>query len=228
MSKAKETVSSTADKRSRVWTVVLYPDSLPADWVDKLRSIKVQILLSPPHDKDIADDGKTTKKLHHHALLMFSSKKSMDQIFGLFQSIYGSVATATGKGVSIPGVATINDECRVHDKHAMARYLCHLDNPEKAQYDTSGLVAMNGADVMELLKKSLTETQEVFMAIQQFIIDNDITEFCDLADAVRCDRDWYLIVTTKATLFFSKYIQSRRHKSMQPQEVKDDVETSTD
>lgn len=97
----------------------------------------------------------------------------------------------------------------------MVLYLAHVDNPDKFQYDVNEIKGYNGDDVMESLKKSLQETQDTILAIQNFITDNDITEFCDLEDAVSFNRDWYLMVTTKSTLFFKTYIQSRRHKKLE-------------
>lgn len=210
MAKNSSDVQKKADeKRSRNWWVVLYPDDLPADWVEKLQSLKVKIVLSPLHDKDLNDKGKP-KKNHHHVILMFTTKKSAAQITGLLKSIF-----VESNGV-IQGVATvIEKECIIHDIHTTVRYLAHIDNPEKAQYDVNEIKGYNGADVMELLKKSLQERQDTILAIQKFIVDNDITEFCDLADAVSFDREWYLLVTTKSTLFFKTYIQSRRHKKLE-------------
>lgn len=210
MAKNSSAVQSKADeKRGRNWCVVLYPDDLPDDWLEKLQSLKVKIVLSPLHNQDFNADG-TPKKSHHHVILMFTTKKSAAQIVGLLKSIYGEVNN------SIQGIATVLvEQCIVHDIHAMVRYLAHVDNPDKFQYDVNDIRGYNGADVMELLKKSLQETQDTILAIQNFIVDNDITEFCDLADAVSFNRDWYLMVTTKSTLFFRTYIQSRRHKKLE-------------
>lgn len=86
MAKNSSAVQSKADeKRGRNWCVVLYPDDLPTDWLEKLQSLKVKIVLSPLHDKDFNADG-TPKKSHHHAIWMFTTKKSAVQIIGLLKS----------------------------------------------------------------------------------------------------------------------------------------------
>ena len=193
--KQKEYDSKRKDTRARNWWFVLYPDDLPEDFLERLKSVKAKMVLSPLHDKDTNSDG-SAKKIHYHLITMFDGLKSETQIIGLFKSLFGE--TDTG---SIPGVATITaNNCIVHDKGGTVRYLAHLDNPEKYQYDVNEIQGFNGADVMELLKHSLSETQDVIRAMQNYIIANEITELCDFATAIENNAEWYLTLTTKATV----------------------------
>lgn len=196
-----------ADSRGRNWTIVLYPDDLPEDWLDKVRDIKCKLVLSPLHDKDENADG-TPKKPHYHALLMFGGIKSLNAVRGLFVSLFGE-----NDNGAIPGVATIAKNCIVHDTGAMVRYLVHMDNPEKHQYSVDDMQAFNGADLMELLRRSMSETQSIMVEMEKYIEDNEITELCDFARAIRETKpDWYMILTTKSTVYFNAFIRSRRHK----------------
>lgn len=209
----KQAVQKAADdKRGRNWTIILYPEDLPVNWEIKLQSLKVKIILSPCHDKDLKEDG-TTKKKHYHAILMFSNKKSATQVIGLLKSVFGAADN------SIQGVATVlAEQCLVHDIYAAVRYLAHIDNPDKAQYSANEIKGLNGADVMGKLKMTETETQDTVLAIQNFVADNDITEFCDLVDMASSNREWYRIVTGKYAMFFKSYVQSRRYKYRQSAE----------
>lgn len=196
------------DKRNRNWTVILYPENLTSDWEIKLQSIGAQIMLSPCHDKDLKEDG-TTKKKHYHAILMFSVKKSGSQISGMLKSVFGE------SNGSIIGVANITAEnCIIHNIFAATRYLAHMDNPEKAQYNPGEIRGLNGADVMSKLKITESETQDIILAMQNFVDDNDITEFCDLARAASSDREWYRVLTSKY-MFFEKYIRSRKFQQIE-------------
>ena len=46
--------------QSRSWTFVLYPESCPEDWQEKL--LGVPFLRSPLHDKDVNPDGTLTPR----------------------------------------------------------------------------------------------------------------------------------------------------------------------
>ena len=68
---------STKDGRYRYWTIVVYPDSAPQDWRQKLDGL--QWVESPLHDKDVNADG-TPKKAHWHIMIFNSGKISYNQV----------------------------------------------------------------------------------------------------------------------------------------------------
>lgn len=190
-------------QRSRNWTCVMYPDDLPSDWIEKVNSECLKWVCSPLHDKDLNADGQL-KKAHYHTLFMFDNVKSKALVIELFTRLFGSVEN------SICGVAT-PQICS--DKTALTRYMAHIDNPEKVQYEASDIIGYGGADVSELLAHTRAELVADMVAIEEFIDDNNITELCDLMQLIRYDKpDWYLLIATKSTLYFTNYIRSRRHK----------------
>jgi len=67
------------DDRTRNWTIVVYPESAPENWIEILQSEQVPFAVSPLHDKDVNVDGEI-KKPHWHVMLMYSGKKSFTQI----------------------------------------------------------------------------------------------------------------------------------------------------
>ena len=42
-------------EKARYFTFLLYPESIPNDWIDNLELIGVPIAISPLHDKDLSD-----------------------------------------------------------------------------------------------------------------------------------------------------------------------------
>lgn len=64
-------------KRGRSWTIIVYPDSLPKNWLELLQNEPVAI--SPLHDKDVNPDG-TLKKPHYHIVLNYKGNKSFISI----------------------------------------------------------------------------------------------------------------------------------------------------
>lgn len=194
------------EERGRNWWLVLYPESLPSDWLDKFKEIKCKIVLSPFHDKDFNADG-TPKKPHYHIVLMFSSNKSLAQITGLIKSIIG--VSTTG---SIFGIANIAKNCIIHDITQAIRYLSHMDNPEKCQYNSADIQCFNGADILALLKANRSETLNMQIAIEEYIEQNKITDLCLLSKALRYEHiDWYEYLTRQATYYFTNFIRSYRH-----------------
>ena len=110
-------------KSSRIWEVVVYPDSDSYDAAEVLANVTqyfsywCYIL----HDKDIGDDG-TLKKAHYHVYGKLDTPR-----------IPSSVANALGVGVASLRV--------VSSWRGAVRYLVHLDNPNKFQYSGDDIVS---------------------------------------------------------------------------------------
>ena len=101
------------DSRRRVFATVVYPESSPDNWRQIIDDYHVPVLISPLHDKDINNGSGDLKKPHYHVMFMFDGKKSDDQ-WNDIKSSFGGVGTE-----------------RIESTRGYARYLCHLDNPEK-------------------------------------------------------------------------------------------------
>ena len=202
--KQREYDEKRAGQRTRNWTAIFYPEDLPDDWKGLLDGSLVKWVESPLHDKDVNADG-TPKKPHHHVLLMFDTVKAVKQVETLLKGIYGASESDSIVGVAKPQV--------VSDKCALVRYMAHMDNPDKAQYDVADIVGHNGADPAEILRYSATETLAMMVAMEEFIEQNGITELADFSAAIRYEKpEWYTILATKQTRYFDAFIRSRRHK----------------
>ena len=60
-------------EKARYFTFLLYPESIPSGWLDKLELIGVPIAVSPLHDKDLSDvEGQNIKK---HITMLFTFRK---------------------------------------------------------------------------------------------------------------------------------------------------------
>ena len=196
--------------RTRNWLVVFYPEDLPDDWKEKADSLGVRWIESPLHDQDFNPDG-TPKKAHIHSLWMFDAVKHKAQVTGLFASLFGTVVNEETEKASIPGVAT---PMACSDRSQSVRYMAHLDHPNKAQYDVSQIVGHNGADPAEVMRFSATETINMMIAMEEYIEEHGITELADFSKAIRYENpEWYTILATKTTTYFSAFIRSRRHKA---------------
>ena len=70
--------NNAEEKRGRIWTCVVYPESAPENWKDLLDQQGISWVESPIHDKDVNADGEK-KKAHWHVLLLFGTQKSHRQ-----------------------------------------------------------------------------------------------------------------------------------------------------
>ncbi|MEM0174401.1 MAG: replication protein [Sulfolobaceae archaeon] len=188
-------MAAKKETRTRNWTCIIYPESAAEDWLEIIKSYYIECVISPLHDKDIDGNGKE-KKPHYHVLLMFGSVKSYDQVLEITKKLK----------------ATIPQRC--HNAKALVRYMLHMDDADKAQYNAEDIVTLNGVDISELLRPSTSERYTLIMQMMNFIKQEKITEFCDLVDYAVENRsgDWCPIIFDSATYVLSSYIKSQRHK----------------
>lgn len=201
-----EKKSSSGDTRTRSWTFVLYEDSAPENWRYILDDMHIEWIESPWHDKDINGNGEPKKK-HKHILLLFQGKKSYEQIKELTDVLNQPIPQ------------------RCHNAKAMVRYMAHLDNPEKAQYNPSDIIGHGGADVSDMLRPSSSERYTIIKDMIDYIRSAGITEFQDLMDYaadVHYD-DWFPLLCDNSAYVVGLYIKSQRHRAAGSQrEVTDD------
>lgn len=178
------------DDRRRVWTFIVYPDSAPENWREKLDDEHLSWVASPLHDKDKNPDGKL-KKAHWHVVLVFDGKKSFDQIKALTDSI----------GSPIPQ--------RVESIRGMIRYLIHKDNPEKYQYPKEE-IETHGVDIEKYFLMSDAARLLILREITEYVQENHITSLSQLvAYSLKLpDMDWFNTISTSSTLYISALVKS--------------------
>lgn len=70
-----------AKEKSRYFTFLLYPESIPEDWEMQLEKIGVPIAISPLHDKDLSDvEGQKYKKSHYHVIYVAKNPVTADSV----------------------------------------------------------------------------------------------------------------------------------------------------
>lgn len=184
-----------ADKnvKKRNWAFVLYPESAPADWRERLQKTGLPCAISPLHDKDVNATGEP-KKPHYHVMVFYQGPTSYNVVKRL----------TDGLNQPIPQV--------VEQVRGYYRYLTHMDNPEKAQYSASEIRTLNGFDIGDFVEMSKSEVTKVCRALMDYIRENDIMEYADLMDMTMCEGvppEWFDVASSR-TLFFTGYLRSRR------------------
>lgn len=188
MAKKESTV-----KRTRNYASVVYPESAPKNWLSILEDQRIPALISPLHDSDINPNGEP-KKPHYHVLLMFDSMKTVDQAREVFDLI---------SGVGCESVKSIR---------GYARYLCHLDNPEKCQYDQSKVTCLCGAEYSaHVLSASdrIEERNKCIGEMMDWCDENQVYSFAVLSKYARSKKpDWFNHLTVDCAYFMTEYLKS--------------------
>lgn len=178
------------EQRTRNFATIVYPESAPSDWIDKLDQLHVATLISPLHDKDANPSGEP-KKPHYHILLMFEGVKDYEtQIKPIFAEIGG-----VGREM-------------VNSARGYARYLCHLDNPEKAQYEPSEVRCMGGANYTDITNLP-TDDIKIIADIKNYCRENKIYSLAEIIDvAETLHPEWYSTIVLSRCYVIDKYLKS--------------------
>ena len=157
-----------------------------------LTDVLVDFLISPLHYLDIDEQEEEFqyKKPHFHLLFIFESMKSLKQVSELF---------ATFKGVGAK---------KLDSRRKAARYLCHLDHPHKAQYDTKLVYCTGSINYYELINTVSDVNAEVGEMIN-YILENHIMSFSRFS--LICLNQfpiWYNLLLNSKSYFIDKFIKS--------------------
>lgn len=204
-----EKKSNLRDERIRNWTFLVYPESAPQSWRDVLDELHIAWVESPLHNKDDNADGEQ-KKEHWHILLLFEGKKSYEQVKEITDKLN---ATIPQKVASAKG---------------LVRYMAHLDNPEKYQYDRAAIIGHGGADVAEYLKPTSSTRYQLIREMVEYVKTNGIIEMCDLVEYAMTERfdDWFPLLCDNSAYIMGSVLKSYRHRAdQQPSSRNVDLET---
>ena len=179
--------------KKRNWAFVLYPESAPADWKDRLKQAGMKCAISPLHDKDENPD-KTPKKAHYHVIVCYEGPTTYNNVKRLTESLNQPIPQP------------------LEQVRGYYRYLTHEDNPEKAQYSKTDIQTINGFAIQDFVELTRSEVGKITREIIQLIRDNNITEYSVLMnilmDAGDGMTEHYEVARTN-TLFFKSYLTSR-------------------
>lgn len=176
--------------RSRIFATVVYPESAPADWLERLEGEHIAAMVSPLHCMDTLPTGEQ-KKEHYHVLWRYDGVKTPAQAQQVVNLIGGAGAVEI-----------------VADYRGYARYLVHLDSPDKAQYSPEDVKCFGGADWAEVALSDAERTDAVLDEIEDWIDDTGCVSYVALCRYARRQRpDWTRTVRTH-TVHLSALIRS--------------------
>lgn len=180
--------------KKRNWAFVLYEDSAPEDWREKLQLSGLCCAISPYHDKDINPDG-SPKKPHYHIILSYGNTTTYSSVLAFTKNFNATIPQP------------------LESVRGYYRYLTHKDNPEKYQYNENDIILLNEFDISEILNSS--EVFHILKLIEEMIDTLNFTEYADLMKYLRVNElnDYYNVACSH-TLFLNTIISSYRNKAI--------------
>jgi len=179
-------------KKSRCWWFVQLLENLPADWRTQLHELMIPGAYIV-HDRDTVTDDEGVekpKKPHVHCILEFGNAVRADTVLQALPASFGVLF------------------CKpVPNKVGAYRYLVHIGQEDKAQYDLSEVVDMAGFSV------NLSNVMNVdFGDVYQLITELEITSFSALLALLVEHKPEYLdYVTAHVNLVKSFVNDYARH-----------------
>lgn len=182
------------NSKGRNWAFVVYPESLPKNWLEILQFSGLKIAVSPLHDADKNAD-ETEKKPHYHIIAIWEGPTTYNNALNFSKQLNGTIPI------------------RLEQIRGYYRYLTHKDNPEKAQYDEKDIIKINGFDINDFVEFSKSEIDKMKREIYDLINKYNIVEYDDLFILLdKLDRFDLWIIASNHTIFFSNVLKSKRHK----------------
>ena len=204
----------------RNWSLIFYPESTDEKkLINALKQLKTPCAISPLHKDDVWDEFDVLdwlnhhksepeslckaphvgdlKKPHWHVLLRFKGNKRRHQIDDW-------VATFTDSHVNafVPP-----------DADGDLRYMCHLDDPDKAQYDVADIKLFGGIDPAPLYRQTELQSFGTVADLIDLIKDNEIDNYADFVDAVFASGEYAPVSSLmKYSIFYDKYLNAYAQK----------------
>lgn len=184
-------------EKTRNWSFILYPESAPEGWQGLLEDLHTKIFISPLHDKDVDSDG-VIKKPHYHIVLCAD----------------GPITKKRADDFILPFCGTKSAEY-VHSLRGYIRYLAHLDNPDKAQYDPANIITLGGADLADALRINLSDSDkyQIIKEIMRHCEEFEIYELSTLTKHAMSEHDDWLPIIIEKSYFMTQFLASLRYSN---------------
>lgn len=188
-----ERANRSGGTQKKIWWGYLYPESAPADWLNRIRESGYEVL-AMLHDKDVTAAGEV-KKEHVHVAVRFDhaqNAKTAKKVLTEFGVLEASVQS--------------RDSWR-----AVARYMCHMDDPDKYQYNPDDVIEVGGADYFDAISRS-SDKYRIICEMQDYIDEHSIMSFAEFNRYCRAEhKEWFYALCDNCAVIIREYIKSCRY-----------------
>lgn len=164
-----------AKEKTRYFTFLLYPESIPSDWELKLETLGVPIAISPLHDKDKSNvEGQKYKKPHYHVIYIAKNPVTADSVRWKIKKLLGEKSLAMVQVVL--NVENTYLYLTHESKDAIAK--------KKHVYDKADIKLINNFDIDRYVTLDVEEKAELFNVVVSLVRAYTLQNIFDLYDFI--------------------------------------------
>lgn len=172
----------------------LYEDSCNPSWRQVLQGMHTPaFVIRHDYDKKITGEP---KKPHWHILILFGRQVKSNYA----QRVADALGAANRYWETVPY------------RHGYARYMCHLDNPEKYQYSPDDVICFGGADYIEFAVNNVEKSKiknEILIDIIQMVRKSNVHSYAMVVNyAIDSGNMEWLSILRQNGAFIAEYIKS--------------------
>lgn len=252
----RKKVKQSGDKdRSCNWCFVVFTDEKPESNPKFIMNIADQLInayVSPYHENDIEEDG-TLKPAHYHAMLMYQTQKSPEQVIEDIMIIAGNKLAGCNifsedyniddlkpnhyKYLPVQKIYVFyadeeEEKCigsiiRITNKTGMARYFVHADHPNKYQYDADEVIEIGNVEYEKDFGRFYNK-YDCINEMKTFVRNEHIYYMADLVDYASEQRssDWFRVLCDSGAYIMDMYIKSYSYKRKRLKAIADGIVSS--
>lgn len=171
---------STQQTKTQFWSSIIYPNrTITIEYIDKrVKELHIPCIISPLHNRDSMDNYPIISGLRNEIIIDMWKKKHYHIMFMFPRAVGLKTYEFIKSKLFQYGIELVGSE-NVFDGSAMARYFCHLDNLEKAQYKIQDLLFYGGLDLSILHISKFNPVQEALLR-DRAITDIKRYKLCDV------------------------------------------------
>lgn len=217
-----------AKEKSRYFTFLLYPDSIPVDWEMKLEAIGVPMAISPLHDRDKSTvEGQQYKKAHYHVIYIAKNPVTADSVRWKIKQTLGDKSLAKVQIV-------------VQSLESMYLYLTHESKDavakNKHKYSKKDITLINNFDIDRYITLDVEDKDDMLNDVCDMIDEHDLANMRELRRFVKLHGSEYGLPSMKiinsvlrshtglVRLYFDTVYQERKYGTTIDKETGEIVE----
>lgn len=204
-----------AKDKARYFTFLLYPESIPADWKQRLELIGVPIAISPLHDRDKSNvEGQTYKKAHYHVIYVARNPVTSESVRIKIKRLLGDKSIAKVQIV-------------IRSMESMYLYLTHESKDavekKKHKYSKHDIALLNNFDIDRYITLDVKDKDDMLNDVCDLIDDHNLANMRELRRFLKAHGSEYGMPSIKVVnsvlrahtglirLYFDAVYQERKY-----------------
>ncbi|MBF0846410.1 replication protein RepB [Streptococcus danieliae] len=175
----KENATKSAVSKYRNFTFLIYPESAPEDWIERLEKIGLPVAISPFHNKDRIENDRNSenlsgfKKAHYHCIYVANNPVTVNSVRNKLKRALGNNAVAIVKVID--------------NVENMYLYLTHESKDairkKKYVYDKKDIIHLNNFDIARYISYSKEDYDEMHYNLLMIVRDLKLMNMIELINS---------------------------------------------